>query len=262
MLEIDWVTILWEIVNFTIISIALYFLVFKPIVKRSEARAKEKARLLEEMISDREAAATHLLEIEMRLNNLEKEIQTITDEAYEQSKSLQAELLAATHEEANHILQNSLLEARKEQFFDMRQHQVQLVDLILKIASQTLIQVTPPAVHSSLLEELTKKVWDLGKTDIHQVQTIRDSLSERTPTAKVTVAMPLTIDQERNLVRTFSALADSDVNIDLDVDKSLIAGVKVRIGDLILDNSLASQLDDISEKVTESLDQLDKNYNE
>jgi len=103
-----------------------------------------------------------------------------------------------------------------------------------------------------LIEELNAEIWDMGKTDMRQVQAIRDSLTERTPTVKVASAVPLTADQQRNLVRTFSALADRDVNIELETDPELIAGIKVRIGDLIVENSLTSQLLDIKEEINTS----------
>jgi len=254
MLDFDWTTILWEIANFLIITIALYFLVFKPIVKRSDARAAKKRQLLEETIKDRQTAASELAKIETRLINLDSEIQKITSKAYEQTKLKQTELLEATHEEARHILQEALTEARKQQQYEMEQHQTEFVELILQISSQALKHVTPDEVNSGLIEELNAEIWDMGKTDMRQVQAIRDSLTERTPTVKVASAVPLTAEQQRNLVRTFSALADRDVNIELETDPELIAGIKVRIGDLIVENSLTSQLLDIKEEINTSLE--------
>jgi len=262
MLEFSGSTIIWEIVNFLVITVVLYFLVFKPIVKRSEERAQEKALLLEEMKADREAAAIKLEEINHRLTNLDKELRQIADEAYEQNKVLQAELLEATHEEANQILQDALLEVRKEQFVDMKQHQNELINIILNISSQSLQKVTPPNVHAVLIEDLTKQIWDLGKTHMNQVQTIRESLSDRQAKAYVTSAIPLTGEQEVSLVRTFSALADNNINLEVDIDKNLIAGVKVRLGDLIIENSLAANLEAIQDEIVESLEQVSLEQND
>jgi len=261
MLEIDWVTIIWEIVNFVIISIALYFLVFKPIVKRSAARAIQKARLIDEINRDRELAATNLAEINTRLANLDQEILSITDEAYEQNKVLQAELLDATRDEAQQILQDALLEVRKEQSVDMQKHQNDLVDIILNISSQSLKKVTPKAVHNAMIDELTKRIWDLGRTQMKQVQSIRESLFERQPEAFVTTAFELTPEQELSLVRTFNALADNQVEIDVEINEDLIAGIKVRLGDMIIENSLASQLEQIREEMAESLDLASLEHN-
>lgn len=257
MLDIDWVTILFEILNFVILTVILYFLAFKPIVRQFEERAREKERLMDEMVRDREEAARYLAEIEARLNNLDAEIQKITDEAYEYNKNLQAELLSATQEEAERILQDALLDIRKKQSVDLKQNQSQLVDAILSISTHTLRQVTPLAVHDALIEELTKKIWDLGKTNMMQVQSLRESLEGRAPVVSVITPLPLSSQQELNLVRTFSALADKDIDLDIATDENLIAGIKIRIADMIIDNSLAAHLDAMRGEVEQSLDQID-----
>lgn len=254
MLEIDWVTILWEIVNFIFITIALYYLVFKPIVKRSEARAKEKARLLSEIIQDRESAAKKLEEIEQRLANLDKEMQLITDDAYEQNKILQAKLLEATREEANQILHEALQEAHKEQFVNTKQYHNDLTDLIMRLSRDSLRKVTPPSVHASLIDGLVKNVLDMGKKQMQQVQTIRDSFLERQANAFVTSAYPLTPEQELMLVRTFNALVDKDVNLEIDLNEALIAGIKVRLGDVVIENSLGALLETIRAEIKDSLE--------
>ncbi len=90
---------------------------------------------------------------------------------------------------------------------------------------------------------------------MRQVQTIRDSLSERTPTVHVVSAKDLNPDQQRSLVRTFSALADSNVNMEIEVNPNLISGLRVRIGDLIVENTLAMALDELRTDVRHSLEE-------
>ena len=254
MLELDWVTILWEIVNFIVITIILYYLVFKPIVKRSEAQANKKARLMRELEQDRVNAAAALQEIEVRLANLDKEIQQISDEAYEQNKVLQTRLLDATREEAAQILQQALQEAHKEQFVNTKQYHNELTDTILRISGDTLKRVTPLSVHAALIDGMIKVILDMGKNQMQQVQAIRDSLSDRLPHVYLTSAAPLSSDQEMALVRTFNALVDRDVNLDISIDESLIAGLKVRLGDVVIENSISAHLEKIRTGVKESLE--------
>ncbi len=261
MLDIDWVTILWEIVNFLIITVALYFLVFKPIVKRSEQQAERREQLMRETVEDREQAAEQLREVEERLNLLDEEIQQIIDEVYEKNKISQAEFLDATREEARIILQDVLVEVQKKQLMEMRTHRDTVINTIFDISGQTIRKVLPPSVHSSLISGLDQKIWDLGKTDMRLVNSIRESLSGKTPSAKVSVAFPLTIEEEQRLVSTFSALADDDVDIDFVIDERLIAGIRVTIGDLIIDNSLLSQLESSRNAVATSLQQISLSNN-
>ncbi len=261
MLDIDWVTILWEVINFLIITVALYFLVFKPIVRRSEQQAERKEQLMQETVEDRENAARQLREIETRLNLLDQEIEQILDEAYEKNKQSQTELLDATREEARIILQDVLVEVQKEQLMEMRKHRDEVVETIFDIAGEMIRKVLPPTVHTSLVAGLDQKIWDLGKTDMRLVNSIRETLSGITPSAQVAVASPLTVDEEQQLIGTFSALADDDVDVDFEIDEKLIAGIRVTIGDLIIDHSLMAQLRASRDVVEASLQQMSLNNN-
>ena len=144
MLDLDWSTILWETLNFLLITVVLYFLVFRPMAKRAEIRAIEKARLKAELEFDRSEAAVKLEEIDDRLVNFEQEVQKISDEAYASSQNLQTNLLEATRKEAKTVMLDAVKEARKEQFVDIKHNQVELVAAILAITKQTLKSVIPP----------------------------------------------------------------------------------------------------------------------
>ena len=254
MLDLDWSTILWEIVNFLLITVILYFLVFRPMAKRAEIRAIEKAQLKAELENDRADAASKLEEIDDRLINLEDEIQKISDEAYSSSQLLQKTLLEATYEEANSIMMDAVQEARKEQLVDIRSNQIELVNAILAITKQTLITVTPPEVHARLLDELNTSIWNLGKSDIRAVQSIRESLEDRAPVLELSVPTELTTEQRLKLTNTFNALADKEVDLEISIVPEMVAGVKARIGDIVLDNSVGNQIDTMRDQVTRSLE--------
>ncbi len=254
MLDIDWITILLEIINFGLITVVLYFLVFKPIVRRSEAQALEKARLMEELKHNHEISEINLAKINERLLNLDKEIQVITDEAYEQNKALQAGLLENTREEAKQIIQDELLELKKEQLINMKLQYKDLVGAVLSITSQSLRKLSLSAVHDSLIKGLVDEILSFGKTQVHQVQTIRNSLSGRQANVFIFAAYPLSSEQEVLLVSAINALVDTDVNVEIEIDEDLVYGAKVRIDDLIIENSLASQLEAIRDEVAESLE--------
>jgi cytidylate kinase len=118
-----------------------------------------------------------------------------------------------------------------------------------------LSKTTPDIIHNNLIEELNTEIWDLGKSDMRQVRAIRDSLAERTPTAFIIAAKELTPEQQRSLIRTFSALADSNVSMDIEVDPDLIAGIRVRMGDLVVENTLAMELMELKSEVITALEE-------
>jgi F-type H+-transporting ATPase subunit b len=253
MLDFDLVTILAEVINFLILAVALYFLLFKPTVKRIKARNEEREALLQEAERQEAEAEEKLAEINARLAAFDAEIDERLQEAYQQAQTDSESLLEATHEEARRILEEAEQEAGKRQQQEINQLQEELVDSILDISGQVLSKTAPDLVHDTFIEDLTKEIWELGKSDMRQVRAIRDSLAERTPTVFVIAARELTPDQQRNLIRTFSALADRNINMEIEIDPSLIAGTRVRMGDLVVENTLAMELSDLKSDVAVSL---------
>lgn len=255
MLDIDLVTILAEILNFLVLAAALYFLLFKPIVKQMEKRADDKAALLADMQQKDAMADEKLTSIESRLAQIDTEIEARLDKAFQQAQTENATLLDATRAEAEKIISEAEFEAAKRQEQEMEQLQDDLVDSILHITGQVLSKTTPDVVHDNLVEALNAEIWDLGKQDMRRVRTIRESLSERTPTAIVITARELSPEQQRLLVRTFSALADSNVSMEIEVDPNLIAGIRVRMGDLVVENTLAMELSELKSEINIKLEE-------
>jgi F-type H+-transporting ATPase subunit b len=255
MLDIDLVTILAEILNFLILAVALYFLLFKPIVKRIDQRTRLEADLMEEAKTKATLADERLAEIEERLKNIDSEVEARLQKAYQQAKSESEALLKTTQIEAEKILSEAENEAAKRQQQELEELQEQLVDTILNISGQILSKTTPDSVHENLIAELNSEIWDLGKSDMRQVRTIRESLAEKTPTVHISTAKELSVEQQRSLIRTFSALADSNVNMEIEIAPDLIAGIHVRIGDLVVENTLAMELSELKSEVYDSLEE-------
>lgn len=257
MLNIDLFTVVAEIINFLVLAVALYFILFKPIVKRMDENAKRRAELLTTAEEMNQQAEDNLALILGRLDNLDKEIEVHLENAKSLMQAESEALLDATKTEAESILIDAEKEVVKLQQQGIEDFHEKLVNGILNISKQVLTQTTPAEVHDNLVNELIEKIWDMGKQDMHQVRTVRDSLTERTPTVRVASAKALTPDQQRALIRPVSALADRNVNMEIDVDPDLISGIRVHLGDLIVTNNLAVELNnlktDIANLINESL---------
>lgn len=255
MLDIDLFTVVAEIINFLVLAVALYFILFKPIVKRMDENAKRRAELLTTAEEMNQQAEDNLALILGRLDNLDKEIEVHLENAKSLMQAESEALLDATKTEAESILIDAEKEVVKLQQQGIEDFHEKLVNGILNISKQVLTQTTPAEVHDNLVNELIEKIWDMGKQDMHQVRTVRDSLTERTPTVRVASAKALTPDQQRALIRPVSALADRNVNMEIDVDPDLISGIRVHLGDLIVTNNLAVELNNLKTDIAKLIDE-------
>ena len=131
-----------------------------------------------------------------------------------------------------------------------------------QIVKQISYKHSSEVIHNSLVQQTNKRIWELGKKEMDRVKTIRRSLKDREPALSVETAFPLSKEQQANIVRTFSALADKNVKLDVVLKKDLGSGVRIRLGDFIINNSLDALLDEIEKEASMEVNNLIEKHNE
>jgi len=253
MLNLDVWTIVFQIINFLVLAAALYYLLFRPVMRGVKERAAEKERLARELAQERDEAARLRAELEARLAHAGEEAAAIAATAQEQAEAERRALLQEAQVEVERILVEAHADARRLQQQAVDESHDDLLDAILEISGWVIGRATPPEVHDALIQQLCDRIWELGRSEMDRVETFRRSLGDRTPTAYVTTARPLSPEQQGLLARTFTALADRHVNLELRTDSTLAAGIRVRLGDTLVDNSIGGQLAEMREAVSQAL---------
>jgi hypothetical protein len=187
------------------------------------------------------------------LAHIDEEVAEIVARAQEQIEVERKAMLQVAEAEIERLLMEAQAETGQVQQQAIDEFHDELLDGILEISGQVIGQTAPPELHDALVQQLNDRIWELGRDEMRQVEAIRRSLAERTPTVYVASARPLSPDQQRELVRTFSALADRNVQLEVKTDPALTAGARVRIGDMIVDNSIRAQLGDLRVEVSKAL---------
>jgi F-type H+-transporting ATPase subunit delta len=73
---------------------------------------------------------------------------------------------------------------------------------------------------------------------------------------EVFVPRELSTEQYMKLLNTFNALADKEVELEITVQPDLVAGIKARVGDIVLDNTVKAHLEEMREAVDQKLETL------
>jgi len=253
MIDISIPTIVWEIINFLALSIALYFLLFRNVMKRVEERTNEKNRLLAEIKENRAETEKTRADIEGRLGNLESETTAIVTKAQMQVDAEREDAIKKMQKEAERILNQAIDEAEQLKKETMGAFYQQAVEAVLDVSGKVIYQTAPEEMHAKLVGDLFKQVWDMGKSGMQQVEVLRRSLGNREPIVSAETAFPLDPEQQRTLMNTFTALADRNVKVELKIKPELSAGMRIRIGDLIIDSTIAAQLAKLEDDVKQAL---------
>jgi len=254
MIDLNITTIVLEIINFLVLTALLYYFVFRPVIRKVETRAAEKERLQREIQSEREETARLKSEMENLLANVHEEVNEIVTQAEARMDREQRDLLQAAHEEGERILREAQMQAEEMQQHALDQFHEKLIETIISISGRVVSKASPDGLHDSLVQQLNDRIWELGRSDIRQVNRLRRSLGDRAPVVYAETACDLTPEQRRKLISTFSALADRPVELETQVNPDLGAGVSVRMGDIIVESSIAAQLAELREEVAKMLE--------
>jgi F-type H+-transporting ATPase subunit b len=251
--QLDLETILFQLANFAILAVALYFVLFRPMMRKMKAQKAEEERIARQAAQDHQEAERLRTALEERLAGVEEEATAIVARAREQAEVERTALLQEAEAEAERILTEAHANADRIGSQTIDEFQDELLDTILAISGHVIGQVTPPEMHGALIQQLSDRIWEMGRSEMGQVETLRQALGDREPTVYVTTAHPLTSEQQGLLARTFTALADRHVNLEVTADPTLAAGVRVRLGDMVVDNSIADRLEGLRESVAQTL---------
>jgi len=253
MLNLDIATIVFQIINFLVLTALLYYFLFRPVMRGMKERAVEKEQLGRQIAEDQQEATKLRAELEARLAHANEEAAAIVATAREQAETERTALLEEAQAEIERILVEAHADAHRLRQQAVDDFHDELLDTILEISGWVIGRAAPPEVHDALVQQLSDRIWELGRSEMERVEAFRRSLGDRAPTVYVTSARPLSPEQQGLLARTFTALADRHVDLELKTDPALAAGIRVRLGDTLVDNSIGGQLVDLRESVATTL---------
>ncbi len=75
------------------------------------------------------------------------------------------------------------------------------------------------------------------------------SQAQRDTVAKVTTSVALSKDEQASVEKVLYRLMGREVAVSMNVDPSLIGGMKIKIGDWVVDTSLSGQLDTMGHEI-------------
>jgi F-type H+-transporting ATPase subunit b len=253
MLNLDPITIVFQIVNFLILAFVLQRLLFKPTLKRVAERSGEREKLQQELAEEREKVATLRVEMERMEQQVDEDAQTVRSEAQARADVDSEQLLAQVRTEAEQVLAQAQADAAHVRQRVLAESRDQVVDAILGISGTVIGRAAPSEMHDRLVGGLNERIRAMGGAEMQRVEAIRRSLGTREPVAHIATARELSVEQQAQLAQMLTALADRHVTLELETDPGLVAGVRVRLGDTVMDNSIAGQLAELRDQVQEAL---------
>jgi F-type H+-transporting ATPase subunit b len=218
-----------QIIAFAIVFLTLNAWVYKPMLNMMETRKQKIAQGLEDARVAAEARANAEKEAAKILAETQAEAGKIVREATERAASAGKEVKAAAEAEAAKAREAAMAEAEVERNRILGDLRGQVAALAIAAANKLVGEAMDEKKQHALINEFFSGVKD-GKV------VVAESLTG--DSAEVTSALPLTSDEQQSVKKSVTVK-----EVSFKVDPSILGGLVIKVGDKVLDGSVAGKLD-------------------
>lgn len=225
-----------QIIGFIILFLTLNAWIYKPMVNMMETRKQKIAQGLEDARIAAEARADAEKEAARIIADAQAEAGKVVREATERAELAGREVKTAAEAEAAKAREAALAEADVERARILGDLRGQVASLAIAAANKLVGEALDEQKQHALLDEFFSGVKS-GKVVVVE----GDFKGE---TAEVTSALPLTGEEQEAVRKSFGAK-----EVAFKVDPAILGGLVVRIGDKVLDGSVAGRLEGLRQSL-------------
>ena len=239
--------IFYGLLNFAILAAALYFIGWKLVVKMFKSRRDRIADELEQAKQAKEKAENIRAGLEKARADGDAQGEAIIAKAKETAESSSEEARRADEKSAADIAAGARSDAEQIDYELRRKLTNAAAGEITEAAAQLMSAPEYGERRAALTEKFVAELKDAiqvtpaDKVRLYETGEVSAVLWSEQPLEQETV------DEIRDIIA--QAFDDDEVNIETDVDASLIGGLRLQVGDTVYDGSLAHRLNVIRNSI-------------
>jgi F-type H+-transporting ATPase subunit b len=230
-----------QVIAFLIVFLTLNAWVYKPLLEMMEERKKKIAQGLEDARIAAEARANAEKEAAKILAEAQAEANRIVREATERAQAATKDVRAAAEAEAARIIESAKADAEAERNRILGDLRGQIAALAIAATQKLLGEALDEKRQHALIEEFFAGVKG-GKV------TVLEGADLKGASAEVISALPLT-EEEQNLIKKEVLAQVGAQAVTFRVDPALLGGLVIKVGDKVLDGSVAGKLEGLRQSL-------------
>jgi len=240
-LGINFGLLIVQIIAFAIVFLTLNAWVYQPMLDMMETRKNKIAQGLEDARVAAEARADAEKEAAKILATAQAEAGKIVREATERAASAGKDVKAAAEAEASKAREAAMAEAEIERNRILGDLRGQVAALALAAANKLVGEALDEKKQHVLIDEFFSGVKS-GKV------VVLDDASFKGDAAEITSALPLS-DKEQETVKNSVINKVGAKDVAFRVDPSILGGLVIKVGDKVLDGSVAGKLEGLRQNL-------------
>jgi len=233
---------IFQVLNFTIVLVLLYAWAYKPIINALENRQKKIAQGIEDARIAAEARANAEKDAREIIAKAQAEANQKVREATERAEAAAREVMAQTEAAAAKAREDALAEAAQERDRTLSDVRGQIAALAMAATQRLIGEALDEKRQHTLIEEFFSGVKS-GRV------VVLEDASFTGASAEVTSALPLTSAEQEAVKRDILSKTGNQATVTFRVDPSILGGLVVRVGDKVLDGSVAGQLENLRQSI-------------
>lgn len=241
-LGIDWVSLLWQIVAFIGLIFLLNMLLYRPIRRTLDERARRIQESMEEAERVKQQSVRADEQYNARLSEAQAQAQRIADEAREQARREREQILEEAQKERDSLLEEARAQIELERRDAARETRRQVAGLAVLAAGRLIGESLDTEKHRRLVEQ---HVAALDEPLAELQQGLVGITTEKVGTAHVRSAVPLTEETQAAIRTRLAGALGREVPVVFGIDPRLLGGFVLQLGDHVVDLSVARKLNDL-----------------
>ena len=239
-------TLIFQIINFVVLLYILRRILYKPIREIIEKRRGLIAKTVEDAENTKKEALELKEKHQEELNNLKKIQNQMLEQTREEALKDRTKLLSEAEKDAVKIneKEKALFDAEKKRIESELKNKI--LEIVSVFASNILKDISDEELHNSIFRKLLK---ESGKIISH-ISKIKEK--EEILKIDLVTAYPLPMDDVKTFQETLESQIAKKVKMNTAIDKTLIAGVRIKAYDMIYDSSLAGQINALTSQLRET----------
>jgi F-type H+-transporting ATPase subunit b len=234
--------ILVQIFNFLALFVVLRAWVYKPLMTMLEKRRTTIAQGLEDARISEEARANAEIEASKITVEAQTKATHIVNEAMERAEKVVVEIKTEAENEISKERNATIAEVEVERGRMLGDLRGQVAALAIAAAQKLVGEALDEKRQHVLLAEFFSGVKE-GKVVVLEEQTLTGA------SAEVISALPLTADEQAIVKKEILVKMGSKSEVSFKIDPSILGGLVVRVGDKVLDGSVAGKLGDLRQNL-------------
>lgn len=249
-MQIDWITVTAQIVNFLILVWLLKRFLYHPVIEAMDRREKRITdRLADAQEREQEAEEAARL-YEQKQKELEDERDEIMAEAEEEAEEEKKRLTEEAREDVaktRKAWQRQVDQERTEFLTRLRR---ETADAIETIARRTLHDLAAVELEEQIAQTFVKRLKELDEET-------RKALAETSDVVRISSAFELESSTRGRLTRAVHENLDEDLDVEYEQSPELVCGIELTSGGRRLSWSLDGYMDDLADRIEEGFARIE-----